>query len=210
MADLSIRLLGPFEVERDGVPVTGFATDKTRALLAYLAVEADRPHRREALAGLLWPEVPERSARGSLRTALANVRQLVGDRAQSSDRAPSTDGEASPPFLNVSWQEIQFNRDSDARVDVRVFTELLQAGNPRRGDQPLGPQTSQDLEEAAGLYREAFLRAFPCPTVRPLKSGHCSSGRSYSARCSGLFSSSSATTSAAARSRGPCPMHGGR
>ena len=26
-----------------------------KALLVYLAVEADRPHRREALAGLLWP-----------------------------------------------------------------------------------------------------------------------------------------------------------
>ena len=74
MARLSIRLLGPFEVALDGEPVTGFVSDKVRALLAYLAVEADRPHRRETLAGLLWPDVPEQSARTSLRTALANVR----------------------------------------------------------------------------------------------------------------------------------------
>jgi hypothetical protein len=52
MAQLSIRLLGPFQVTVAGEPATGFATDKARALLAYLVVEAGRPHRREALAGL--------------------------------------------------------------------------------------------------------------------------------------------------------------
>jgi hypothetical protein len=34
-----------------------FKSNKVRALLAYLAVEMDRPHRREVLAGLLWPQV---------------------------------------------------------------------------------------------------------------------------------------------------------
>ena len=53
MAALSIRLFGAFEVEVDGKQVTSFATDKARALLTYLAVESDRPHRREALVGLL-------------------------------------------------------------------------------------------------------------------------------------------------------------
>jgi WD40 repeat protein/DNA-binding SARP family transcriptional activator len=163
MAALSIRLFGPFEVELDGEPVTGFATDKARALLAYLAVEADRPHRREALAGLLWPEVPEASARGSLRTALGNVRQLVGDRPRSPDHVSSSESKDSRPFLNVSWQEIQFRRDSDARVDVRVFTELLQAGSLPPSAQPPGPRTSQDLEEAVGLFRGSFLEGFSLP-----------------------------------------------
>ncbi len=74
MAHLSIRVLGPFQVSLDGEPVSGFASDKVRALLAYLALSPDRPHRREALAGLLWPEFPERSARTNLRNALANLR----------------------------------------------------------------------------------------------------------------------------------------
>ena len=55
------------QVTLDGAPVTGFESDKVRALLAYLAVESDRPHRRETLAGLLWPEQPENAARLSLR-----------------------------------------------------------------------------------------------------------------------------------------------
>ncbi len=162
MADLSICLFGPLEVELDGEPVTGFVSDKARALLTYLAVEADRPHRREALAGLLWPEVSERSARGSLSTALGNIRQLIGDRAHSTDRG-------SPPFLDVSRQAIQLNRDSDARVDVNVFAELLQAETLRPPGQPSSPLTSQDLEEAIGLYRGSFLEGFSVPDSAPFE-----------------------------------------
>ena len=58
MAHLSISLLGTFQVILDGKQVTAFESDKVRALLAYLAVESDRPHRRETLACLLWPERP--------------------------------------------------------------------------------------------------------------------------------------------------------
>jgi WD40 repeat protein/DNA-binding SARP family transcriptional activator len=162
MAGLSICLFGPLEVEVDGKPVTGFVSDKARALLAYLAVEANRQHRREALAGLLWPEVSERSARGSLSTALGNIRQLIGDRAQSTDRG-------SPPFLSVSRQAIQFNHDSDARVDVNVFAELLQAETLRPPGQPRSPLTSQDLEEAVALYRGSFLEGFSLPDSAPFE-----------------------------------------
>jgi hypothetical protein len=101
MAHLSIRVLGPFQVSFDGEPVSGFASDKVRALLAYLALSPDRPQRREALAGLLWPEFPERSARSSLRNALANLRQVIRDR------------DTSPPFLLSTRQTIQFNGQSD-------------------------------------------------------------------------------------------------
>jgi DNA-binding SARP family transcriptional activator len=60
--------------------VTTRVTGKVRALLAHLAVKADRPHRRETLAGLLWPDYPERSARASLRNALSDLRTAIGDR----------------------------------------------------------------------------------------------------------------------------------
>ncbi len=66
MADLSIQTLGALRITSEGEPLFGFRTDKERALLVYLAVEAGRPHRREALAGLLWPEFPESNARHTL------------------------------------------------------------------------------------------------------------------------------------------------
>ena len=55
MASLSIRLLGPPQVSLAREPVAGLRSDKALALLAYLAVESDRAHRREKLAGMLWP-----------------------------------------------------------------------------------------------------------------------------------------------------------
>ena len=113
MSHLTISLLGAFQVTLDGAPVTDFATDKARALLAYLAVEADRPHRREALAGLLWPDQPERKARQNLRQALLHLRQALGDCEDSA-----------PHALLVSRETVQFNAACDHWLDVAEFVRL--------------------------------------------------------------------------------------
>ena len=68
-----------------------------------------RPHRRESLAGLLWPDYPERSARTNLSNALSNLRTALGDR------------EANVPFFHVSRETIQFNVQSDCWVDQKTF-----------------------------------------------------------------------------------------
>ena len=52
MAHLALSLLGPFQATLADQPVTGFESDKVRALLSFLAVEAKRPHRRDSLAAL--------------------------------------------------------------------------------------------------------------------------------------------------------------
>ena len=95
MAHLSISCLGGFQVTLDAWPVTDNKSNKVRALLAYLAVEAERSHRREVLAGLLWPDWPNRSALSNLRYALSNLRRVIGDRT------------AEPP--NLPWPIIENN-----------------------------------------------------------------------------------------------------
>ena len=62
MARLSLSLLGPLQIALDGAPVSGFAYNKARALLIYLVIEADRAHQRDALVGLLWPDLPDTAA----------------------------------------------------------------------------------------------------------------------------------------------------
>ena len=113
MPSLAINLFGSLQVTVNGKPVTGFESDKTRALLAYLAVEPDQPHRREKLAALLWPEMPESAARGSLRHALANLRRVIQDH------------KAVPPHLLITRQTIQFNVESDHTLDVLSFSQSL-------------------------------------------------------------------------------------
>ena len=146
---LSISLLGPLQVTLDGEPVTDFATDKARALLAYLAVEADHPHRRDALAGLLWPDQPQRKARQNLRQALSYLRQAISDLDKTS------------PFLLVSREAVQFNTASDHWLDVTKFTTLVEACRSHR-HRRLGMclPCMRRLERMANLYCGDFLEQF--------------------------------------------------
>jgi DNA-binding SARP family transcriptional activator len=113
MPRLTLRLLGPVEVALDGEPVTGLAYEKVRALLAYLAVESDRPHHRDTLAVLLWPDQPDAGARKNLRGALATLRRAIDDH------------NARPPFLHCARDTLQFNRAGDHSLDVAAFAALL-------------------------------------------------------------------------------------
>jgi DNA-binding SARP family transcriptional activator/tetratricopeptide (TPR) repeat protein len=76
MTQLSLALLGPPVVKRDGVPVT-FDTRKAIALLALLAVTG-REHSREQLADLLWPDADGVKARASLRRTLSVTAANMG------------------------------------------------------------------------------------------------------------------------------------
>ncbi|WP_162034358.1 BTAD domain-containing putative transcriptional regulator [Mesorhizobium japonicum] len=71
---LSVRLLGPLEILRDGVPLALPASRKLRALLAYLALA---PHAvgRGRLCELLW-DVPN-DPRGELRWCLSKLRAAL-------------------------------------------------------------------------------------------------------------------------------------
>jgi DNA-binding SARP family transcriptional activator len=110
---LSLTVMGPFAALLDGEPVTGFQSNKARGLLAYLAVERGRPHARETLAGLLWPQAPNRQAHHSLNQALSNLRTLLHDYT------------VAPPFLLVTPQTLQFNPHSDHWLDVQDFEDHL-------------------------------------------------------------------------------------
>jgi predicted ATPase/DNA-binding SARP family transcriptional activator len=113
MARLGLSLLGSLQISLDGRPVSGIAYNKARALLAYLAVEAERVHHRDALVGLLWPELPDTAARANLRVALANLREAIGDVS------------ATPPFLLITRDTIQLNPASDYDLDMASFAALL-------------------------------------------------------------------------------------
>jgi DNA-binding SARP family transcriptional activator len=102
--DLSLALLGPPVVRRDGAPVT-FDTRKATAMLALLAVTG-REHSREQLADLLWPEADSAKGRASLRRTLSVTAAVMDDGLIVSRAAIALD-----PAL--------------VRVDVREFNALI-------------------------------------------------------------------------------------
>ena len=102
--DLSLALLGPPVVRRDGAPVT-FDTRKATALLALLAVTG-REHSREQLADLLWPEADSAKGRASRRRTLSVTAAAMGDGLRISRAAVALD-------------------PARVRVDVHEFNSLI-------------------------------------------------------------------------------------
>jgi predicted ATPase/DNA-binding SARP family transcriptional activator len=152
MAHLQFAMLGTFRATLDGAALTAFGYDKVRALLAYLAVECDRPHHRESLAGLLWPEQPKQTARLNLSQALSRLRRILDDK------------HADPHFIDVTRQTLQFNPNSDHWLDAVAFTQALDACQKHGHERLEGcDRCLERLEGAAALYRGGFLEGFSIP-----------------------------------------------
>ncbi len=179
MSQLCTYFLGPFHLTRNSVSVTGFESDKMRALLAYLLIERGRPHRRDALAALLWPEQPDQEARHSLRQTLYVLRRIlsstgsgVGANCDPSTspgqalREPDEDDPNGTSPLLVTRQTVQLNPASDTWCDVAVFTQLLaacQAHQHQSGHPDHCAECIDHFHEAATLYRGDFLQGFLVP-----------------------------------------------
>jgi len=133
MATLGFSFLGVFLVTRGGAPVDTLRYDKVRCLLAWLVVESNRPHRRERLAALFWPDLPIARARQNLSQALYLLRKGLD---------PAV---GKPSCLAITSRTVQFVADASCEVDVFRFADL-------------GAADSQaDWGDAAALYCGAFL-----------------------------------------------------
>ncbi len=143
MLQWSISLLGPLEVRRaDGTPGS-FATDKARALLAYLAAHPNQTYSRSVLAGLLWPDQPEGKARQSLRQTLLYLRQTLGSDAD---------------WLQVDRETVLLEPDPRIEIDLERFLSLVQANRQhrhRRAETCL--PCLRRWETIVSLYRGEFL-----------------------------------------------------
>ena len=160
MAYLRMSLLGQFDARANNAPITTFESNKVSALLAYLVTEASHPVRREALADLLWPDWPQRSASRNLSNALADLRRNIGDR------------DAHPPYLLISRDTLQINSHSDLKVDLWDFIRLT-AGQP---------STIENLKSALDLYRGPFLEGFSLPDSTPFEEWLAASREHYQQR----------------------------
>ncbi|UEX79288.1 ATP-binding protein [Spiribacter halobius] len=110
MATLELRFLGDVAVLHDGTPLALPPSRKTRALLAYLALQPRR-FRREHLCELLW-EVPD-DPRGALRWSLSKLRRLVDEPGR--------------PRIQADRLGVRFD-PAGVRIDVTELHELIAAG----------------------------------------------------------------------------------
>ncbi|MFN2138036.1 MAG: ATP-binding protein [Candidatus Promineifilaceae bacterium] len=152
MSPLSITLFGTVQATIDGRLLT-FPTDKCLALLAYLAVEAGRPQRRDTLAELLWPGHTDQAARTSLRQALYRLRTAIGDTGDSY------------PYLLASRRTVQFNPRRQLWLDVAEFEHCLDTFKAHcASGLPLCTTCLEALKTAAALYEGEFMSGFSLST----------------------------------------------
>lgn len=125
MAALELKFLGEFGVFRDGRALPLPPSKKTRALLAYLCLNA-RKLRREQLCELLW-EVPD-DPRGSLRWSLSKLRGVLEDEGRVHIIADRTHVAFDAGDLFVDSLALQALAASDL---AQASTETLEAAAAR-------------------------------------------------------------------------------
>ena len=143
---LHISLLGRFQVVLDGKPITNFAADSARALLAYLAIESSHPQARDNLAELFWSEQPRDKGLANLRTALTRLRSALGD------------GDGDDALILVTRQTIGLNPACTLWVDINEFEQLAHAVRAHRHrHQDRCPHCAEAMQRMIDLYANDFL-----------------------------------------------------
>jgi len=134
-----VRLLGGFEVWHGDRPVSGFESQKVRALFAYLICYRDRAFGRDRLAGLLWPDRDPDGSRHALRQAIYNLKSALP---------------AAVPLILSGQGGVQINPAAAVWSDVEAFEQAAQRGKRPEMIDPY------HLTAAAQLYRGELLAGF--------------------------------------------------
>ena len=132
-----IELFGGLRALSGERAITRFRTHKTAALLAYLALFPDRPHPREELCDLLWPEAGLDAGRMNLRVALSSLRRQM-----------EPPGTPHGGVLTADRSNIQLNRIA-CTTDVAEFEAAL--ASSRMG------ADAEALTRAVSVYRGDLL-----------------------------------------------------
>src|SRR5512133_2766539 len=131
---LEVRLLGCFEITQ-GQKTVNLNSRAAQSLFAFLILNAGTAYRREKLAGQLWADSTEDSARDYLRHALWRLRKALHPVSASSG-------------LQANDLTISFDAASDYWLDVKALRDVDENGS------------SAGLMEALEAYKGELLPGF--------------------------------------------------
>jgi DNA-binding SARP family transcriptional activator/class 3 adenylate cyclase len=142
MPHVSLYLLGPPRIEREGTPVQ-VDTRKAIALLAYVALSREQ-HRRDTLVTLLWPEADQQHGRAALRRTLYVLRKALDY-----------------SVLEANRESIGLIPDGELWLDVDQFHALLSACRQHgHAASEVCPSCIPLLTDAIALHRADFMSGF--------------------------------------------------
>lgn len=193
---LEIRLLGQFDIRRGGEQIE-IASRPAQALLAFLLLNPHIRHRREKLAGLIWPESEEANARAYLRQTLWQLRKSLGEDLLLADKIAVGVDPAAAYELDVARLTAAILEDSPTDEWLRSVSAYAGHLLPDFYDEWLTPERERlkllfeervhvllNRLEAEGRWREimdwaerwiAYIRA-PEPAYQALMKAHAALG----------------------------------
>jgi predicted ATPase/DNA-binding SARP family transcriptional activator len=134
---LEVRLLGRFEVKHNR-KLLNISSRPAQSLFAYLILSAGRSHRREKLAGLLWPDSLEETARDNLRHALWRLRKAL-------------ESASSARFLQADDLTIRFRESPEYWLDAAELEKLSENAS---ADEIIAVLSNYQGELLPGFYDE--------------------------------------------------------
>lgn len=142
---LQIYLFGTPHCMQEGQPIS-IHRRKAVALLAYLAATA-RPHGRDALATLFWPEHDQSGARANLRRDLSYLKQALGD-----------------DLLSITRTDVGLFPEAGWQLDTAAFNiRLAQVQAHDHPPSDFCPNCQDMLTRAVDLYTGDFMAGFTLP-----------------------------------------------
>jgi predicted ATPase/DNA-binding SARP family transcriptional activator len=134
---LEVKLLGRFDVRCNGLSIA-ITSRPAQSLFAYLILSAGTAHRREKLAGMLWPDSLEETARDNLRHALWRIRKAL-------PLKPKTD------YLLADDLSIAFNASAEYWLDAAELEKLSETAS---ADELIAVLSTYQGELLPGFYDE--------------------------------------------------------
>ena len=139
---LKIYLLGQFKILANDTSLD-LPSRPAQSLLAYLCLNAGTIHRRESLAGMLWPDTTDTNARSYLRQALWRIRKAFEAISINCDS-----------YLEITDLSISFNQNSDFWLDANMILKAAKGLSTQEMIENLQHYTGELLP---GFYDEWIL-----------------------------------------------------
>jgi DNA-binding SARP family transcriptional activator len=143
---VQVRLFGDFRIY-DGARLIGSDLGHAgRMLASYLFCFPKKPHRREKLASLFWPDQLDEKSRGAMNSAIWRLRKLVGMTARRDTK----------PAIRTVGLEVIFDQPPWLEIDTQTFATAIRSCC-NRPETLCNPCALHSLQEALALHDEPFL-----------------------------------------------------
>jgi DNA-binding SARP family transcriptional activator len=149
MVGLCISFFGRFQVRCGEQVSINIDNRRLKELLSYLLLYRDRPHLREMLATLLWPDGSSSQTKKYLRQALWQLQTILDDRPELENIQ----------LLLVEPNWIQINPQAEFWFDVDILKQAFALAQGIPG-QALDDQCVGTLQEAVKLYQADLLEGW--------------------------------------------------